>query len=51
MPFELFLLMFNVLMFATAIVYSVEVYAYVCLILGSIMRSIKNFIDTTLGRK
>ena len=51
MPFELFLLMFIVLMFATAIVYSVEVYAYVCLILGSIMRSIKNFIDTTLGRK
>ena len=43
--------MFIVLMFATAIVYSVEVYAYVCLILGSIMRSIKNFIDTTLGRK
>ena len=51
MPFELFLLMFIVLMFATAIVYSVEVYAYVCLILGSIMRSIKNFINTTLGRK
>lgn len=51
MPFELFLLMFIVLMFATAIVYSVEVYAYVCLVLGSIMRSIKNFIDTTLGRK
>ena len=51
MPFELFLLMFIVLMFATAIVYSVEVYAYVCLLLGSIMRSIKNFIDTTLGRK
>ena len=51
MPFELFLLMFIVLMFATAMVYSVEVYAYVCLILGSIMRSIKNFIDTTLGRK
>ena len=51
MPFELFLLMFIVLMFAIAMVYSVEVYAYVCLILGSIMRSIKNFIDTTLGRK
>ena len=51
MPFELFLLMFIVLMFATAMVYSVEVYAYVCLVLGSIMRSIKNFIDTTLGRK
>ena len=51
MPFELFLLMFIVLMFATAIVYSVEVYAYVCLILGSIMRTIKNFINTTLGRK
>ena len=51
MPFELFLLMFIVLMFATAIVYSVEVYAYVCLVLGSIMRSIKNFINTTLGRK
>ena len=51
MAFELFLLMFIVLMFATAIVYSVEVYAYVCLVLGSIMRSIKNFIDTTLGRK
>ena len=51
MPFELFLLMFIVIMFATAIVYSVDVYAYVCLILGSIMRSIKNFIDTTLGRK
>ena len=51
MPFELFLLMFIVLMFATAIVYSVEVYAYVCLVLGSIIRDIKNFINTTLGRK
>ena len=26
---------------ATAVIYSVEVYAYVCLVLGSIMRSIK----------
>ena len=51
MPFELFLLMFLVILFASAMVYSVEVYAYVCLVLGSIMRSIKNFINTTLGRK
>jgi len=51
MPLELFLLMFLVILFASAIVYSVEVYAYVCLVLGSIMRSVKNFIDTTLGRK
>ncbi len=51
MPFELFLLMFLVIIIASAMVYSVEVYAYVCLVLGSIMRSIKNFIDTTLGRK
>ena len=42
---------FNV-MGATAVLYSVEVYAYVCLVLGvNNERSIKNFINTTLGRK
>ena len=47
----MFLLCLLILIGATAILYSVEVYAYVCLILGSIMRTIKNFINTTLGRK
>ncbi len=51
MAIEMFLLCLLILMGATAVLYSVEVYAYVCLVLGSIMKSIKNFINTTLGRK
>ena len=51
MGLEMFILCLLILMGATAVIYSVEVYAYVCLVLGSIMRSIKNFIDPTLGRK
>ena len=51
MAIEMFLLCLLILIGATAILYLVEVYAYVCLVLGSIMRSIKNFINTTLGRK
>ena len=51
MGLDMFILCLLILMGATVVIYSVEVYAYVCLVLGSIMRSIKNFIDTTLGRK
>ena len=51
MGLGMFILCLLILMGATAVIYSVKVYAYVCLVLGSIMRSIKNFIDTTLGRK
>ena len=51
MGLDMFVLCLLILMGATAVINSVEVYAYVCLVLGSIMRSIKNFIDTTLGRK
>ena len=51
MGLDMFVLCLLILMGATAVISSVEVYAYVCLVLGSIMRSIKNFIDTTLGRK
>ena len=51
MGLDMFVLCLLILMGATAVLYSVAVYAYVCLVLGSIMRSIKNFIDTSLGRK
>ena len=51
MGLEMFILCLLILMGATAVIYSVEVYADVCLVLGSIIRDIKNFINTTLGRK
>ena len=51
MGLEMFILCLFIIMGATAVVYSVELYAYVCLLLGSIIRDIKNFINTTLGRK
>ena len=45
MAIEMFLLCLLILMGATAVLYSVEVYAYVCLVLGSIMKSIKKTLD------
>ena len=51
MGLEMFILCLLILMGATAVIYSVELYAFVFLVLGSIIRVIKNFINTTLGRK
>ena len=38
MGLEMFILCLFIIMGATAVVYSVELYAYVCLVLGSIIR-------------
>ncbi len=51
MALEFFILCFFVIMGATAIVYSVEIYTYLSFVLGAVMKDIKNFINTTLGRK
>ena len=51
MGLEFFVLMIFIVMGATAIVYSVEIYTYLSFVLGAVMRDIKNFINTTLGRK
>ena len=47
MGLEFFVLMLFIVMGATAIVYSVEIYTYLSFVLGAVMRDIKNFINTS----
>lgn len=47
----MFLLMFFIILCAITITYFVEVRMYIYLVLGSLIRDIKDFINTTLGRK
>jgi|TARA_B100000085_G_scaffold188570_1_gene172493 hypothetical protein len=51
MAIEMFLLCLLILMGATAVLYSVEIYTYVTFVLGAVIKDIKKFINTTLGRK
>ncbi len=48
---DMFLLMFFIILCAITITYFVEVRMYIYLVLGSLIRDIKDFINTTLGRK
>jgi hypothetical protein len=48
---EMFILILIILIFATAITFSGEIYMYLCLTLGSLMADIKDKLDSIIGRK
>ena len=48
---EMFLLAILILMSAVVITYSGEIWLYICLTIGSIIKDIKNKFNTTITRK
>jgi len=48
---EMFILIVVILIFATAITFSGEIYMYLCLTLGSLMADIKDKLDSIISRK
>ena len=48
---EMFILIVVILIFATAITFSGEIYMYLCLTLGSLMADIKDKLYSIISRK
>jgi hypothetical protein len=48
---EMLILVFLILIAATVITFSGEIYMYLCLTLGSLMADIKDKIDSIISRK
>ena len=47
---EMLLLILIILMFAVAVAYSGEIYLYVSLVFGSLIRDIQNYINKMRGK-
>jgi hypothetical protein len=48
---EMFLLMLVIIMFAITVTYAGEIYLYISLVFGSLIRDIKNKFNSTKTRK